>query len=112
MRGLDITTYQYKFQDEDGKEQSRPYNMKEACAEILLHRSLNLNGTALLKRNILAQKILEVAPEMGGVLLEEAEYEMLKSSVDRIQGFAREDVECVRRILEAPEVTVKEVDNG
>lgn len=101
MRKIDITNYPV---EQDGK--TLPYGVKEAAVEVLFAPNLKVRAQDIFKRDDVARKI-ETA-EGDEVLLEEAEYEMLKAGVNAIEGYRRSDVEFVRRILEAPTVEVEE----
>jgi hypothetical protein len=89
---------------QDGKE--LPYPMREALAEVLFHPDLKLRALDLLKRDDLARKILNQSE--SHILLEDSEYSLIKSAVDVVQGFTRNDVEFVRRVLNAESVEVME----
>ena len=53
-------------------------------------------------------KGLSIKSANGFVLLEESEYSRIKMVFETIQGFRKEDVELVKRVIEAPEVEVQE----
>ncbi len=82
-----------------------PYEVKDSIVGLLFHPELKLGGMELLKQNELAGKILN--SEDPDVLLEEAEYEQIKRAINVVKGFGRNEVELVRRILEAPKVEVE-----
>ena len=102
MRKIDLTEYMV---DQDGKQ--LPYPMKEALAECLFAPDLIIRALDLLKRDDLARKIM--AMEGDAALLEEAEYAMVKAAVEAITKYVRNDVEFVKRVLNAPQVEVAEV---
>lgn len=104
MRKLAIANYKVKV---NGTETD--YDVRDSLADMLLAPNLKLNGTGLLANNALATKIAE-APGPD-VLLEEAEYQTLRNACNTLTGYARQDVELVRRVMEAPEVTVKEASH-
>ncbi len=101
MRKILISDYKVI---QDGKE--LPYPMREALAEVLFHPDLKLRALDLLKRDDLARKILNQSE--SHILLEDSEYSLIKSAVDVVQGFTRNDVEFVRRVLNAESVEVME----
>lgn len=106
MRKIDLTPYEFKGTGPDGKEAIIPaFNVKGSIVNALYHPELRLGARVLLDNDRLAQKIDKCD---GSVLLEESEYEQVKSAFEKITGFERIDVELVRRVLEAPEVSVKE----
>ena len=104
MRKIDLTNYDVEVLTEKGFE-TKPFSAKIAMAAILYHPDLRLGYKELFENDRVAQKINSA---QDSVLLEEAEYLKLKHAFETIKGFGREDVELVRRVLEAPEVEVKE----
>lgn len=100
MKKIDVSPY--NTLGEDGDE----YDVKEAIVAVAFNTEQRLSATELLKRDDLARKVLA---SDNTLLLEEAEYSMLKKSFDMIAGFQRNDVEFVRRILNAETVEVAEV---
>ena len=105
MRELKIANYEIGAKDpETNKRISAPYEVRESIVEILFHPELRLNATDLLKTNELAKKILGCKKDY--VLLEEEEYQRLLDACNKIQGFGRNEVELVQRILDAKEVEV------
>lgn len=87
----------------DGKQ--IPYHIKDSIEVALYHPDLKLNSYGLMKANKVDQKIKSA---QDTILLEEADYDTLKMAIETITGFTKQDVEFVRRVLEAPEVEVKE----
>lgn len=77
---------------------TQPYPIKDALVNILFAQT-GLRARDLLRRDDVARKIL--AAEGPDLLLEDAEFEQLKSAVDTLEGFGRHDVELVRRVLTA-----------
>lgn len=106
MYRLDVNDYTVFVQGPDGKTVGIAYNVKDSLATILLNPQQKLNGTALLRSNKVAEKILA---STFTILLEDAEYQLLRDSTERIEGFDRQDVELVQRIMEAEKVAVQEV---
>lgn len=96
-----ITVSDYTV-EQDGE--SLTYPVREALAEVLFHPELKLRAMELLNRDDLARKILSY-PE-DDMLFEESEYALIKNAVEIVQGFTRNDVEFVRRVLEARTVDV------
>lgn len=82
-----------------------PYNIKNSIINILFHPDLNLDGVELLLRDKLANKIEKAENE---ILLEETDYLKIKTAVETITGYNRNDIEFVRRILEAEKIEVVE----
>ena len=106
MRTIKLRDYTVKLKDQEGNDVIVPYIVKNSILTLLTARELKLNGPDLLKNNALALKINDMGDE---ALLEEEEYARLKRSVEMLQGFGQEDVEFIRRIMEAPEVAVKPI---
>lgn len=105
MFRIDVTEYSFTAKTPDGQTVSTPYDVKDSMATILLNPQQKLNGTSLLRSNMIAEKILKAE---GSVLLEDAEYQTLRNAADTTVGFDRQDVELVRRIMDAPRIEVKE----
>lgn len=106
MRTIKLRDYTVKLKDQEGNDVIVPYIVKNSILTLLTARELKLNGPDLLKNNALALKINDMGDE---ALLEEEEYARLKRSVEMLQGFGQEDVEFIRRIMEASEVAVKPI---
>ena len=103
MRKIPLENYNLKVV-RDGVHTSIPYDVKASLIICLLHPVLKLGARELLIRNKIGMKIEE---SDSFVLLEEAEYEKLKSAIETIEGFGQNDVELVTRVLEAEEVEVE-----
>jgi len=82
-----------------------PYDIKSSLIGILFHPDLKLGAVELLLRNKLANKINDSEVE---ILLEETDYLKLKTAIEIIKGYVRNDVEFVERILNAEEIEVVE----
>lgn len=107
MRKIAIADYKIKARDQEtGNSIEAPYNVKESLISILFLPALQLQAVELLERDRLGSKIMDVKD--GFVLLEEAEYKKVLDAVNLHKGFGKNDVEFVRRVLEAEEVDVKE----
>jgi len=89
----------------DGTSKEIPYNTKDSIIQLMFHPELRLGGLDLLKQNKVAEKILKAGID---VLLEEDEYGQVKRAVESFKGFTQNEVELVKRVLECPEVKVKE----
>jgi len=105
MRKLNLEKYTISVRDEKGNIRSLPYDFKTSLIELMFHPNLRLSGKALLETNIMAEKIMKADKE---ILLEEADYQKIKSAIDGFQGFSKNEVELVKRVLECPEIKVKE----
>ena len=104
MRKIDLTSYDVTIMEKD-QMMTVPYDVKGSIVNGLYHSELRLGYKELFENDRIAQKVKN---SNGFVLLEEAEYEKLKQAFEIIRGFTKEDVELVRRVIEAPEVSVKE----
>lgn len=100
LRKIDLSDY---IVETEGKQ--IPYRVKDSIEVALFHPDLKLNSYGLMKANKVSQKI-KSAQDI--ILLEEADYDILKNAIEGITGFTKQDIEFVRRVLEAPEVSVKE----
>lgn len=98
MRKLRIDNYEFKREDT-----SITYMVRESLADLLLHRELRLSAAEAIRRHTIAKRILECPNDE--ILLEDADYERIKSSLDLIHGFGREDIELIERIYNAEEVS-------
>ena len=111
MRKLNIENYTVKSRVPDNMNPGQmldiemPYPVKDSMLAIMLRRELQLSGAELVKQNMLAMK-LEGCKD-GEILLEDAEYDRIKSAFDKCTGFTRADVELVRRINDAKPVDVE-----
>jgi len=105
MRKLNLEKYTISVRDNKGKIQLLPYDFKASVIELMFHPNLKLTGKALLETNIVAEKIMKADKE---ILLEEADYNKIKSAVDRFEGFSKNEIELVKRITECPEIKVME----
>lgn len=90
----------------DYEVQEGSYPMREALAEVLFHPALKIMAMDLLKRDDLARKIQKSTPP--DLLLEESEYAIIRAAVDKVDSFTRNDVEFVRRVVNAEQVAVME----
>jgi len=102
MKKIDVCPYNCT---EDGKE--KPYHIKESLLIILFNPDLRIQAMDLLKRDDLARKIEKQKGDW--LLLEDAEYEMILVSMNAVKGYTRNDVEFVKRIMDAEDAQVKEV---
>jgi len=108
MRKIELQNYQVKLTMANGEVESKPYNVKESVISCFLHPALKLTGRELLLRGKLTKQIEEAD---GSILIEEENYRKLKQAFERIEGFTRNDMELVRRVLEAEEIEVEEKAN-
>jgi len=98
---IDLTDYTVMTPD----LKTMPYLVRDSMCSILMNPELQLNGTELLRRNKVAEKILEAGDE---ILLSDEEMGFLRQGADAVKGLAKNDVQLVKRILEAEQVEVAE----
>ena len=105
MRKLDLKQYTVEIREGDGTLKEIPYNFKDSIIQLMFHPNLRLSGKTLLETNIIAEKLLKADKE---ILLEEEEYNKIKSAVDGFEGFSRNEVKLVERINNCPQIDIKE----
>jgi hypothetical protein len=111
MRKLDLEDYTVKMKVPDNTnpgqeiEAEFPYHFKDSVLNLLFTRELQLGGAELVKQNMLAMKLEQCKDRE--ILLEEEEYQRIKKAVEVFKGFNRNDVELVKRIMEAEVVEVE-----
>jgi len=96
VRKIDLKDYEF-----DGK----PYPVTGTLSILLFNPDLKLSARDLIAQDTLAKKI-EGAGE--SVILEEVDYLKVKRAIETVKGWQRGDLEFVSRILDAPEIEVKE----
>lgn len=84
-------------------EDGLKYEVKRSIVTVLFHPELKLGAYDTLKANKVAEKVERAE---GTVLLEDAEYELIKRGLDVTTSFSRNDVTFIKRILEAEDVSV------
>lgn len=99
----EINLENYKIKDREGQEVDYP--VKDVLLDMLYHPELKLNGRGILERNDLAKNLVDCKEKV--LLLEEGDYVKLKQAFEIITGFSKNDVELVKRVLNAQEVEVK-----
>lgn len=106
MKKINLKDYTVEIKTPNGIEVT-DYEVKTSIIGLLFQPALGLTGVEVLEQNRLAEKILQ--HENDEILLENAEYDKIKQAVDVTKGFGRNDVELVRRIFEAEDVSVTNV---
>jgi hypothetical protein len=121
MRSLDITRYRLEFSPDGhheplkcpkcGTEVEKPaeppeYDVRNTLIEVLFSPELRLSAMDALERDSLARKIKDCPTNT--LLLEEAEWQKIKQGLESLHGFGRNDIEFIRRVINAPEVAVKQ----
>jgi hypothetical protein len=82
------------------------YDVKNSLIQILFAPNQGLTATEILYRDDLARKIRDCAEDT--LLLEESEYEKVKTAVNAVTGFGVNDVTLIKRVIKAPAVEVQE----
>jgi hypothetical protein len=109
-RKISVKPYQVEGLLENGSRGMISYQVKKSLGDIILAPQLRLNGLNLLRNSKIADKIISCEDEF--VLLESTEYAILKEAVNDLAVFGKNDVELVKRVLEAEEVAVEEKKGG
>ena len=110
MRKLDLNDYTVKMKVPDkmnpGKEieAELPYHVKDSILNVMFIPDLKLSSAELVKQNVLAMKI---EASNGYAMIEDEEYQRIKTAFDTFKGFSRQDVELVERINNAEIVEVE-----
>lgn len=99
MKKIDLTPYNVTVLRSSGEKEEVPYLFKDSLTEILFNRELKLNGVALVKQNILAEKILKFEGDI--LLLEDEEYDRVVRAITVVEGLGKNDVIFCQRILNA-----------
>ncbi|MCK9592317.1 MAG: hypothetical protein M0Q91_09960 [Methanoregula sp.] len=97
MRKIDVSDYEVGG--------SGSYPVKGTLIQLLFNPELKLSARDLIPQDAIARKIESAN---GTLLLEESEYQKVKAAIETVKGYGRADLEFVNRILNAPEVPVKE----
>lgn len=105
MKKINTKSFNVDLLNKEGKLESQPYLVRESMVEILFHPNLKLKSIDLIKQDELAKKIIKAKDEL---LLEDEEYARLKEALEKVEGLGRNDVEFVKRILDAESIDVKE----
>ena len=110
MKKVNIKSYKVEIVSEEGVKEV-PYSVVKSIENIMLSAgqgtSQRLSMTETLRNARIAEKI-KAAESKGYILLEEAEFSIVKSSFDAFRGFSKNEVELCKRITEAEEVEVEE----
>lgn len=105
MRKIDVRNYTVTLGTADGQEITEDFKVKESLEICLFHPQLNIDGREMMKRRKVLHKIEEA---VDFLLLEDDEWQKLKSAFETIKGMSKNELELVERVLEAEEIEVKE----
>ena len=106
MRKIDLTDYTVEFNLPNEENKNLPYSVRKSLVEGLYHPDLRLGYKDLMENDRLSQKIKNFQGDV--ILLEETEWERLKGVFETIRGFTKQDVEFIRRVMNAEQVEVTE----
>jgi hypothetical protein len=97
MKTLDLSPYDVVIgKTPEGLELRQAYPIRDSVANILFAQP-GLKARDLLRRDDIARKVI-AAPD-DNVELDDAEFTQLKTAVDSLDGYGRQDVELIRRIV-------------
>jgi hypothetical protein len=106
MKKINMKQFDVSVRLPDGTTKDINYAIKESMVEILFNPALKLKTIDLLRQEVISKKIIEAGDEL---LLEEEEYNRLKSAMDVVEGLSKNDLEMVHRINDAETIEVKPV---
>jgi len=106
VKKINLDNYEIEVQQQDGSYSKIPYDVKKSIGDIILAPPLKLNGTELLKNNLIAQKIIECKDSF--ILLEQNEYNVIRNAIDVLDMFGKHDVKLIKKIVDATDVEVEE----
>lgn len=104
-RKIDLSAWPLSFLP-GAEAKAAMYDIRGSLAELCFVAELELTGTALLEAERVARAVLDEPSQE--LLLAEADWGLLARAASAHKGFARADVELVRRVLRAPQVDVQE----
>lgn len=108
MRRIDLTPYPVTGFDDRGRPHASDYRVRASLVEIAFAPADGVRGSELLRRAAIAQKIEQATGDT--LLLETVDWQRLVEAINSgTLKLGRNEVELVRRVLEAPDVPVKEV---
>lgn len=110
MRRLSLLPTGESVRNERGE--SIPYPVAATLAGLVTGPHLRLNARGIIAHGKVADKIDDsAAAGSDHVLLEEAEYQLLRAALDGFAGYSREDIPLIERVLDGtPEVPLSILD--
>ena len=112
MRKLNLAPYLVRggVNPATGEDVFQQYNVKRTIGTIMMASgeatTQRLSMGELLKRYDVARKIADC--ENDSIIIEEAEYALVRAGFEAFRGYSQNEVELCRRINEADEVEVTE----
>jgi len=80
-------------------------SVKDGLTTLMFQKGLNLSARDIISQDTLARRIEE---SNGSILVEESEYQRIRKAVESFTGYGRGDIPLIQRVLDAPDVPVKE----
>jgi len=115
LRKINIKDYEIEVTTLEGRKKI-PYGVVTSIENVVLATgqmtSQRLSMPQLLEAANVIEKIkaqVKEKPKQGYVLLEDADFNIIKKGFDAFSGFGLNEVELCKRIASAEEVKVKEV---
>ena len=100
MRKIDITPYDATI-IENGVSSIKPYEITLALINLMFSPELGLSARGFVEQDGIASKIERSGPEL---ILEDREYKRLYKAVESFRGYNRNDVELIRRVMNAEKI--------
>jgi len=103
MKKINLDNYRVNVNTKDGQV-SVDYDVKGSIKNILFDIRQQLSAVQLFEVMDIWKKIKD---EKEIVILEEAEYKIIRKSIDAFKGYTENDYEFVKRITEAENFEIK-----
>lgn len=104
-RKIDLSPYTLDAKNPETGENA-VYEVRRTLLMLLFHPDLKLNAIQVLEQNELAEKIRK--EETDTLLVSPEDYGKMWAAVQAGKGYSENDVRFIKRIKDAPEVTVDE----
>jgi len=101
MRKLDLSNYPISV----AGQEPQSYLVRDSLVAVLFYPRDLSKAESLIRDDLATRILLHPADE---ILLEEVDFERIKSSLDAFTGFTRNDVPLIRRIESTPTVEVEQ----
>ena len=105
MIKLNIKSYIVQVVTPKGQK-ALPYDVRKSITNVVLSPDQKLNMADLLRYSKITDRV--EACEKDFILLEDADFQVIKQAFNKFMGFGQNEVELCRRIEEAQEIEVKE----
>lgn len=104
-RKIDLSPYTLDATDPKTGEPA-VYKVRQTLLMLLFHPELKLDAIQVLEQNELAEKIRK--EEADTILVSPEDYGKIWAAIQGGKGYSENDVRFIKRIKDAPEVTVDE----